>query len=120
MVDNDFIIRYICKKFNINLDNFIPMNRYNEYSDEDFDKHYSLDRTYENIFNNFKTRIRFVKHNKKEITLFKDILKISHIFEINGAHNTKEDKVYSRYLTYRIPLEEIERSIKLNRIREKL
>lgn len=118
MLENDYIVKYICKLYNIDLNKYEPINDVGIRTDTFFDKKFNLDRTYQFIFNNFKTRIRFVKYNNKEITYFKTNLKISQII-INRLEST-ENKVYSNEKTIKIPIKIINRLLKFDKIKKKI
>lgn len=114
MLNNDFIINYICKKYNINLSEFEPINENGDLTDKSFDKRFSLDRTYQYIYNNFKTRVRFVKYSENEITLFKTNIKISNI--IINRLEPNQNIVYSKNYENKINIKDVEKSHKLNKI----
>ena len=110
-MDNDYIVDYMCQKYNIDLSKYQPTNEHGVITDNDFDKRYSLDRIYLFEFGNFKQRVRFVKYNDQSITLFKITVKISNIIHNELEKNGK--KVYIRDIHTTTPLLIINRLLKL-------
>lgn len=117
-MDNDYIVKYICKLHNIDLSKYEPINEDGEITNKSFDKRFSLDRTYQFIFNNYKRRIRFVKYDSTEyITMFKTTLRISRLLKHKFD---KGMRVYTKDTEIDIHLDIIKRSIKLNKIKNKM
>lgn len=121
---NEQIVKILCLILNIDIKKYKPFyDEYNKYSDEYFDKRFSLDRSYAYEFNNFKKRIRFVWYpNNSYITIFTNSIFISNI----NLNILKEKKVYHNSKEEKIQLEEIEkfaniieRKSKINKIRNK-
>lgn len=111
-MENDIIVNYICSKYNIDL------NEYEIYNEDGFifDKRFKLDRIYTMNLYPYKRRIRFVLHKEDEITYFKTTLKISNVLKTT----INEKKVYSIDKTYHIDINEIQRSFKLNKLKNKI
>jgi hypothetical protein len=105
MLENDYIVKYICKLYNIDLSEYKTINENGEYVELDaFDKRFSLDRTYNIDFGNYRRRIRFVKYDNKNITVFRTTIRISHIL------SNKLDignRVYLKEIEMKIPIKEI-------------
>ena len=115
-MDNNYIIKSICKSENIDLTNYYPITEDGEKSDREFDKRFLLDRVYQYDWFNYRKRIRFVKYpNYNCITLNISYLRISNIL-INplNEHNT-----YFQGKLIDIPLRQIELPFKIRLIKEK-
>lgn len=116
-MDNNYIIKSICKSENIDLTNYYPITEDGEKSDREFDKRFLLDRVYQYDWFNYRKRIRFVKYpNYNCITLNISYLRISNIL-INplNEHNT-----YFQGKLIDIPLRQIELPFKIRLIKEKM
>jgi len=116
---NNFIINYICEKYNIDISKYKPINEDGEYTNKDFDKKFELDRTYLLDFNKFKQRIRFVKYDDKEITFFKTTIKISNIIQHQLEKDGKNVYIKDNEKII-IPIKDVERIFKLNKIKNKM
>jgi hypothetical protein len=82
-MDNDKIVESICLLENININDWYPVTEEGEDSDLEFDKRFSLDRTYFWQHNSFRKRIRFVKYytNTDHIVINVSKLRISNIIK---------------------------------------
>lgn len=115
MLNNDLIIKYICKRFNIDLSKYDPMDEDGNITDKSFDKRFNLDRVYLRTFKNFKTRIRIVKYSSNQIYLYKLKLRLSNI--LKHEYELNHYRVYTLENRYIISPKEIYRWIKLKKIR---
>lgn len=118
-MENDSIVKTICQIENINLSDWSPVTERGEQSDSEFDKRFSLDRTYSWQQKRFRKRIRFVKYRKEGeyITLNISKMKLSNIIQ-SRLDNGKE--VYFKGYSKDIRLRDIERPYKLGQIMKKM
>jgi hypothetical protein len=119
-MDNDTIVKRICQLENIDLGNYHPTTEWGEKSDREFDKRFSLDRTYMYDFLKFTKRVRFVKYpNDDFVTLQKLNLKSSNII-VNPMDNKGKFWIYDKQCVKKISLRELDRPFKLNNIKKKM
>lgn len=119
-MNNDEIIKYIILKEKIDIDLFFPITEDGQNSDSEFDKRFLLDRTYQYEYLNFRKRIRMVIYpNDNNITIYKNVIKISNILTYK-IHNEDKPTVYTNEKQLKIPIKEIERFHKLKKIQLKM
>ena len=115
---NDYIIKSICLSENINLTDYYPKAEDGEKSNKEFDKRFSLDRTYQWEWINFVRRVRFVKYpNHQYITLIITTMKISQVLRDNFQGGRA---VFYLSKTIDVPLNKIELPFKLKQLKEKM
>lgn len=106
---NEETVKIICKIMNLSISNAFPINESGERTDQDFDKRFILDRTYQHEFFNFKKRIRFVKYpNDNYVSVF-----INNMF-VSGIEKTIEGRrIKSSDRQEKVTLDEIEKYYKI-------
>ena len=118
-MDNDTIVKRICELENINIKEWHPITEWGEPSDIEFDKTFCLNRTYFWQKNNYKKRIRFVKYCTLSDYITICISKIR-VSNITKSQHIDGNEVYFKGYSKDIPLKDINRPFKLNKIMKKM
>jgi len=118
-MDNNDVIKSICQLENIDLTNYYPITENGEHSDKDFDKDFSLDRTYESSWRKYKKRVRFVIYHLNINFIYIHVCKLR-ISNIIKNPNNKDNKIYFKAQSKNLLLKDIERPFKLKKLLNEL
>jgi len=118
---NDEIVQIVCDIKNLSIDKSFPINECGERTDEDFDRRFRLDRTYQREFFNFKKQIRFVIYpTDNYISISICNMFISNIFMTSVFKPNEGKKIWVIDRKEKVTLDEIilsDRNNKINKIR---